>query len=224
VKCPHCLVDFNDAQTWWSVVIGTDADGMWLLTRRRCPTCDRFILQLESAMAHAGYAEGQLKYRLSGVTQTVQVWPKGVARAPLHLEVPPGIAEDYKEACLVLADSPKASAALSRRCLQNLLRSAAGVKPGNLSDEIQQVLDSRQLPSAVAESIDAVRAIGNFAAHAIKSKTSGEIVGVEVGEAEWNLDVLESLFDFYYALPAKAKAKKDALNKKLAESGKPPLK
>ena len=34
-------------------------------------------------------------------------WPKGVSRAPVPIEVPPGIVEDYKEACLVLTDSPK---------------------------------------------------------------------------------------------------------------------
>ncbi|MGA9972020.1 MAG: hypothetical protein WA757_14400 [Candidatus Acidiferrales bacterium] len=64
--------------------------------------------------------------------------------------------------------------------------------------------------------------IGNFAAHPIKSKQTGEIVAVEPGEAEWNLDVLESLFDFYFQ-PAILKEKKDALNKRLAEAGKPPL-
>ncbi len=39
--------------------------------------------------------------------------------------------------------------------------------------------------------IDAVRVIGNFAAHPIKSKSTGEIVDVEPGEAEWNLNTLE---------------------------------
>ena len=62
-----------------------------------------------------------------------------VHREQLFLQKSQGIVEDYKEACLVLSDSPKASAALSRRCLQNLLRGAAGVKPGDLSIEIQQV-------------------------------------------------------------------------------------
>lgn len=37
-------------------------------------------------------------------------------------------------------------------------------------------------------------------------------------------DMLESLFDFYYVQPALLKAKRDALNKKLAESGKPAMK
>jgi len=108
--------------------------------------------------------------------------------------------------------------------LQNLLREVAKVKPGNLADEIQQVLDSGKLPSWIAESIDAVRNIGNFAAHPLKSSATGEVLPVEPGEAEWNLDVLESLFDFYFVQPALIKAKRDALDKKLAEAKKPPMK
>jgi hypothetical protein len=162
--------------------------------------------------------------RLVSINRKIHVWPKGVARAPVPPEVPQEIAEDYKESCLVLADSAKASAALSRRCLQNLLRKSAGITAGNLSDEIQQVLDSGKLPQGIADNIDAIRNIGNFAAHPNKSKSTREVVDVEPGEAEWNLDVLESLFDFYYVLPARTKAKRDALNKKLVDAGKPPLK
>ena len=124
----------------------------------------------------------------------------------------------------MLSDSEKASAALSRRCLQMLLRERAGVKPTNLDNEIQQILDSKQLPSHVAESIDAVRVVGNFAAHPIKSQSTGSIIDVEPGEAEWLLDVVESLFDFYFVHPAKIAAKRQALNNKLKEAGKPVLK
>jgi Domain of unknown function (DUF4145) len=98
------------------------------------------------------------------------------------------------------------------------------VKGADLATEIQQVLDSGTLRPEIAEGLDMVRAIGNFAAHPIKSKQTGEILPVEPGEAEWNLDVLESLFDFYYVQPAILKAKKTALNKKLDEAGKQPVK
>lgn len=91
-------------------------------------------------------------------------------------------------------------------------------------NEIQQVLDGGKLPSPIAENIDAVRNIGNFAAHPSKSTSTGEIVPVEPHEAEWNLDVLESLFDFYFVQPARAKAKRDALNKKLQDANRPPMK
>jgi len=120
--------------------------------------------------------------------------------------------------------SAKASAALSRRCLQLLLRDEVKVKRQDLSKEIQELLDRGTLPSHIADSLDAVRSIGNFAAHPLKSQSTGEIVPVEVGEAEWNLDVLESLFDFYFVAPALTKARKAVLNKKLSDAGKPALK
>jgi hypothetical protein len=171
---------------------------------------------------HAGYARKFIG--LDGEATLTIVRPKASTRPKCAKEVPKAIAEDYNEACLVLADSPKASAALSRRCLQHVLREAAKVKPDDLAKEIQQVLDSGTLRSEVAEGLDMVRATGNFAAHPIKSKQTGEIMPVEPGEAEWNLDVLESLFDFYFVQPTILKVKKDALNKKLQEAGKPPLK
>lgn len=134
------------------------------------------------------------------------VWPKASTRTPLPQEVPEAFASDYIEACLVLADSPKASAALSRRCLQNLLRKKANIKHGNLSDEIEEVMES--LPAHLQEAIDAVRNIGNFAAHSMKSTNTGEIIEVELGEAEWLLDTLEGLFDFYFVQPATLKKKR----------------
>ena len=105
-----------------------------------------------------------------------------------------------------------------------MLRDTVKVKPGDLSGEIEQVLDSGKLPSALHDSIDAIRNIGNFAAHPIKSQQTGLILDVEPGEAEWTLDVLEELFDFYFVLPATIQKKKDAFNKKLAEAKKPPMK
>jgi Domain of unknown function (DUF4145) len=226
MKCPHCLVEFHEDQTWWSVSLAADSEGVWSLTRRTCPACKKFVIYLENGTPIPGlpFGQGQQGVRMQVLTKLMMVWPKGVSRAPVPIEVPPEIVEDYKEASLVLSDSPKASAALSRRCLQNLLRGAGGVKHGDLSAEIQQVLDSGKLPTQIADNIDAIRHIGNFAAHPNKSRSTGEVLPVELGEAEWNLDVLESLFDFYFVQPARAKAKRDALNKKLADAGKPPLK
>ena len=93
-----------------------------------------------------------------------------------------------------------------------------------MADEIQQLIDSGKLPSDLSESIDAVRNIGNFAAHPMKSQHSGEIIEVELGEAEWTLDVLEELFDFYFVRPALRAKKRADLDQKLAAAGKPPMK
>lgn len=213
MKCPHCLVSFHT--NWEDTGIGVDSKGTWVLRKTQCSDCRQFVLILRQTI-----------YDFAGFPDIVDrmVWPRAISRAPLSSDVPDKFAVDYREACLVLADSPKASAALSRRCLQNLLREVAGVKSSDLDKEIQQVLDAKSLPSQFAEAIDAIRTIGNFAAHPIKSQRTGEIINVEPGEAEWQLDTLEGLFDFYFVQPAILQRKKEALNAKLKEAGKPPLK
>lgn len=190
--------------------------------RRLCPACQRLILTLQVGSNVQQRAPDDVF--MVSVESEFLVLPKTASRMPPPAEVPPKLASDYREACLVMSDSPKASAALSRRCLQHLLRDFAKVKPAQLHNEIQQVIDSGQLPSYIVESIDAIRNIGNFAAHPAKSESSGEIIDVEPGEAEWNLDVLESLFDFYFVQPAVIKRRRDALNAKLKNAGKPSMK
>jgi len=193
MKCMHCLVEFHASKD--EDYIGKDVDDHWSIFRYDCPSCKRmnlFLVRGEGVMGTRMYIPD------SNVRVVTPVRPFGSNRPPCPAEVPDSIASDYREACLVLPFSAKASAALSRRCLQNLLRDAAKVKSGDLSKEIQEVIDSGKLPSQLADSIDAIRNIGNFAAHPMKSKSTGEIVDVEPEEAEWNLDVIESLFDFYY--------------------------
>jgi hypothetical protein len=75
----------------------------------------------------------------------------------------------------------------------------------------------------VEDALHVLRTIGNFAAHPIKAKATGQVVGVELDEDEWNLEVLEQLFDHAFMAPAKARARKDAFNKKLQMAGRQPL-
>jgi hypothetical protein len=226
MKCPHCLVEFHNQPV--PIWIGADADGHWALVRNHCPACKRmcFVLQNASHVSQnpPGGQPGVFAGVSGGIRRESLVWPKGSSRPPCPVEVPRQFASDYSDACLVLPDSAKAAAALGRRCLQNLLRDFVGAKPGNLADEIQAVIDSGNLPSDLTESIDAIRNVGNFAAHPMKSQHSGEILDVEPGEAEWTLDVLEDLFDFYFVRPEQRKKKREALNLKLKEAGKPEMK
>ncbi len=210
MKCPHCLENFHEK--WEIRYIDSDDEFIWKERHCTCPACSKIVIELGKQRSEYPGEEWRL------------VYPKGISRSPIPSEVDDVVlVSDYNEACSVLSDSPKASAALSRRCLQYTLREKARVKPSDLSSEIQEAIDSGKLPADLSESLDNVRVIGNFAAHPIKSKSSGEILGVETGEAEWNLDVVEDLMDFYFVRPARTKARKEALNPKLKEAGKPEL-
>jgi len=156
---------------------------------------------------------------LDEVEQVSRVVPPGAARPPASALVPEKLAEDYDEACLVLPYSAKASAALSRRCLQHMLRKYAGVKPARLVDEIDEVINSGNLPPHIRKSIDIVRNYGNFATHPIDSEKTGELIEVEAGEAEWTLDIIEALFDFYFVQPQELAEKRKKLEEKLRDSG-----
>lgn len=218
-KCPHCMVvnkfelveiDGLHCEQWKSLsalprilselsLVNGFNDEFIDLKISRCVNCGKNVINLNDEM----------------------IYPLGSSRPPCPSEVPVAISQDYNEACLVEPYSKKASAALSRRCLQNMLRDN-GIKNSDLSKEIDEAM--KTLPSYLAESIDAIRQIGNFAAHPSKSTSTGEVVDVEDEEAEWALDVLEDLFDFYYVQPAVTKRKRDAMDKKLADLGKPVLK
>jgi hypothetical protein len=86
------------------------------------------------------------------------IFPHGSNRGPVPPDVPDDIAADYNEAALVLPLSAKASAALSRRCLQSILR-GAGYPQYDLSKQIDAVLaetDTRKaLPTGAHTIVDA---------------------------------------------------------------------
>ena len=110
MKCPHCLVEVLPAFAF--DYIGLDKDGGWGVEYMKCPNhdCQRLIIML---------AEGQpAKWGTQEVLRPIRSrWlmrPRGANR-PAPPEVPKPFADEYHEAGLVLADSPKASAALARR-------------------------------------------------------------------------------------------------------------
>ncbi len=143
---------------------------------------------------------------------------------PIASEVPEKYANDFREAQIVLDLSPKASAALSRRILQNVIREEFKIRHRDLAKEIDELIALPGIPSYLTEAVDAIRNIGNFAAHPLKNTSTGEVVDVEPGEAEWLIEVLNSLFDFKFIQPKRLEERKNKLNEKLKGMGKPEMK
>ena len=211
--CPHCSVTVYLLSS--SKGIANDVNGNWLVYYSTCPNCQRLVIELHRARHH-------------GVTEIADrlvmlAYPKSIQRNLPPPEVPEEFTKDYLEAALIVRDSPKASAALSRRLLQHLLREKAGADQRNLFDAIQHVVDQGNLPSHIAESLHTLRELGNFAAHPNKSTNTAEVIEVEHGEAEWCLDVIDALYDHYFVSPAKTQRAKDAMNDKRNEAGLQPI-
>ena len=107
--------------------------------------------------------------------------------------------------------------------LEQLLEEKGGVKiTDNLSKQIDEAM--KILPTPLANAIDYIRNIGNFAAHPTKSLRTGEIAEVKPGEAEWSLHVLENLFEYYFVIPAELDRRRASLDMKLLDTGRKPMK
>lgn len=108
--------------------------------------------------------------------------------------IPQPVLADYSEACQIELLSPKASAALSRRCLQGMIRNFWSVSKPRLVDEINalQAIVDRQ----TWEAIDALRKIGNISAH--MEKDPNLIVDVDPDEARLLIELIETLFEEWY--------------------------
>ena len=223
MRCPHCLVTiFAQSQ---DLSMGSDRDFDWWIRTFLCPSCNRYVIQLVKEPTLPGYTGSPLGAHFPAPASAVSslIHPKATNRQPVPAEVPEEFTADYKEACLVLADSPKASAALSRRGLQHILQEKSDAQTqNNLAKTIGEVIDDPKTPRDVADSLDMVRNIGNFSAHPNKSTNTGEIVPVEPVEAEWCLDVIEMLFDLYFVRPSEIQRRRDRVDEKLADTGKPP--
>jgi len=208
MKCPHCNVVIQEPREP-NVLIEDYEDTEVKLHYFRCPSCCiQIILMKDYFKDHDPdgeeiWVDGKIKILL----------PKSSSR-PISPDVPKDLAEDFIEACDVLNISPKASAALSRRCLQNFLRQIIKVNEGKLSVEIKEAITKGKLSSDLAEHLDSIRDIGNFAAHPNKDIQTGQIVPVETNEAEYILDVLEELFDYCIVRPERLRKKKEQWDKK----------
>jgi hypothetical protein len=224
VICPHCEVysGLQIAQTLKHL----PQHGKWSFDLIcTCPNCEQSVFVQATYTTEEHPSKPGSAWLESGCPEIVAVYPPfTVGRPKLPEQVPQRFREDYHEASLILHLSPKASATLSRRCLQLFLHEHLGINKRDLAKEIEELLTTGNLPSDLAKDVDAIRQIGNFAAHPIKYTNTGEIAEVEPGEAEWLLGVLEALFDFYFVQPAIRQAKRTALNEKLDSLGKPPLK
>jgi Domain of unknown function (DUF4145) len=108
--------------------------------------------------------------------------------------IPEVILTDYSEACLIQTKSPRASATLSRRCLQGILRDYWKVKPDTLFKEIEEIKD--KVESSIWNAIDAVRKIGNIGAH--MEKDISVIVEVDPDEAYLLIQLIETLLEDWY--------------------------
>jgi Domain of unknown function (DUF4145) len=199
--CPYCnriatITDNNVSNDKHEFKNGNREDSeLWLETYAVvCPNPDCREYTINASLSKAAYNPGHQRWERE--KPALMEWclrPKSKAK-PFPSYIPNPIMEDYQEACVILNDSPKASATLSRRCLQGIIRDFWGISKPRLVEEVN-ALQGKVDPSTWA-AIDAVRSIGNIGAH--MEKDINLIIDVDPGEAEMLIQLLETLFKEWY--------------------------
>lgn len=145
----------------------------------RCPTCQN--------VSFVAFGQDNL------VGLKIPLYPSSLAKQfPEY--IPKAILEDYEEAYAIVNLSPKASATLSRRCLQGMIRDFWNISEKRLVDEIDKL--QPLIPASQWNAIDSLRKIGNIGAH-MKADIN-TIIDVDIGEAEKLLKLIELLIDKWY--------------------------
>jgi hypothetical protein len=77
-------------------------------------------------------------------------------------------AKDFREACLILDDSPRMSSVLSRRILADLLEQYANLTDYKVATRIDKFIADITHPSRLRDNLHYLREIGDFSAHTMK--------------------------------------------------------
>jgi hypothetical protein len=199
-KCPFCqqTATMSDANRSVGEMRFQDGnkDGLLMIKTitETCPNikCQEYSIKasLQKANLSGGGAFSSWQAK---PLMTWQLRPQSSAR-PFPAYIPAAILEDYAEACAIRDLSPKASATLSRRCMQGMIRNFWGVKEKNLFEEINAI--AGKVDPAIFEAIDAVRKIGNIGAH--MEKDINLVIDVEPDEAQMLIQLIEVLLEEWY--------------------------
>ena len=141
-----------------------------------CPQCSHLIVLLRRGRYYQGDYNEEGSKELTEVYSEEILHPEANPRT-LPPEVPPEHRREFLEASAVLATSTKASAALSRRLLQQILEENLDIRKRSLDKEIDNFLACPGVPSHLAEAVDAVRQIGNFAAQSVHFRVQQQPIG-----------------------------------------------
>jgi len=197
--CPHCntaaLIRDDEKKT-------TEFDlesslGLWKYTTTGIicpnPNCKKPTIIVEMGEYNNFVTHKLLKHGRKIVPVLPQTSKQRAKDYPDY--IPATIRSDYNEACAIVLLSPKASATLSRRCLQGMIRDFWGVKDKpNLHQEILAIED--RVDPVVWQAILDVKSIGNIGAH--MEKDINLIIDVSPDEADLLIEMVEMLLDDWY--------------------------
>jgi hypothetical protein len=188
-----------------------------------CPKCRELIVKVQKTVTHARKSASRTHVaKLPKVETDWLALPQRKAILPISNIVPDGMARDYREAYLILEDSPRMAGVLARRILTDLLAKYAGLAQYSLAKSIDRFIADTKHPSRHRQNLHYLREIGDFSAHT-KTDTKGDIIEITPEEAEWTLRVVSGLFDYFIVAPATDAAIRSRIDEKLKEANRTPI-
>ncbi len=156
-------------------------DSCLQLTFYKCPNCGQYTITTNG-----------IGDKVKDI-ENLHIRPQSFAKQfPKY--IPEAIRQDYEEACAIVNLSPKASATLSRRCLQGMIRDFWKISKSSLYEEITAL--NGKIPVDLWNSIDSLRQLGNIGAH--MEKDTNIIIDIEPNEASALIQLIEHLMKEWY--------------------------
>lgn len=189
--CPYCQNSYAlHYQTYGTAIVNSSGnickeDSYYAVKLEyfTCPKCQNTVVYAEGTGAYVKFNRKQL---LPG--SSAKIFPN---------YVPDAIKQDYEEAYAILELSPKASATLSRRCIQGMIHDKWNIVLKNLNQEITALRD--KIDPTLWSAIDALRQLGNIGAH--MEKDIDTIVDIDPDESEKLIRLVEILIKEWYVIP-----------------------
>jgi hypothetical protein len=209
-KCPYCghaqVLDRKRVyQHWYPLHVAgwkSGSDPFLGISSVVCANNGCKELSLSADLANGAHSPASGDIKITAVLQTWVLLPPSSAK-PQPDYIPAPIRDDYYEACAIRDLSPKASATITRRCLQGMIRDFCGISKPRLIEEIKELrtrVQNGNAPPGVqpdtVEAIDHVRGIGNIGAH--MEADINLIIDVDSDEAQILIGLTELLFDEWY--------------------------
>lgn len=188
------------------------------------PDCHELTVHLELAAGTTNFGGWLEEKKLLSTT----IWPESSAKVQPDY-IPKPIRDDYVEACRIKNLSPKASATLSRRCMQGMIRDFCGINDVTLYAQIktlERLKNENNAPKGVFDetivALHDVRKIGNIGAH--MEVDINLIVDIDSNEAAVLIELIETLFEEWYVARHQraqrlSKLQNIALEKEAAKKG-----
>ncbi len=208
--CPRCsrhiILDAADIDDHYYNFRLVHADPQWYQSRFQtvaCRVCRHIVatfgfyrVQMQDSNTPQRRPERMDVMVTNGSYRELVVYPLHVQQTFDETVVPDGIVRDYEEAAAIVDLSPRASAVLSRRCLQAIMRGY--YKVGNLRtlhDEIEAA-HANGMPTPIFEAAMALKTVGNIGAH--PEQDIEHIVDIEPHEASALVAFVAFLFENTY--------------------------